>query len=242
MLTLSNISKSLGGKRILKNVSFNVAEGRIFGYLGPNGAGKTTTIRVIMGLYGRYEGTVLFGVPPSPTVDRRAIGFLHEDDGLYGARTLRENLHLYADIYGVDAHRAVREIEELLSMYDLSSVMDDKIAVFSQGMRRKAALVRALFHQPRLLVLDEPFNGLDPDMQVVARDHLLRLARERGTTVFFSSHNLYEVERICNTVAILQDGEIKLVEDVSRLRERSAHEEYGLEQIYMRIVKGRERQ
>jgi ABC-2 type transport system ATP-binding protein len=240
MLTLSNISKSLGGKRILRNVSFNVAEGRIFGYLGPNGAGKTTTIRVILGLYERYEGTILFGVPPAPAVDRRAIGFLHEDDGLYGARTLRENLRIYAEIYGVDAHRAGRVIEELLSLYDLSGVVDGKIATFSHGMRRKAAIVRAILHEPRLLVLDEPFNGLDPDMQVVARDHLVRLARERGTTVFFSSHNLYEVERICDTVAILQDGEIKLVEDVSNLRERSAHEEYGLEQIYMRIVKGRE--
>ncbi|HUV37528.1 MAG TPA: ABC transporter ATP-binding protein [Patescibacteria group bacterium] len=240
MLTLSNVSKSLGGKRILKNITFSVDEGRIFGYLGPNGAGKTTTIRIILGLYERYEGAVLFGVPPSPGVDKSAIGFLHEDDGLYGGRTLLENLRLYADIYRVDAFRAGRGIDELLSMYDLSGVKDEKISIFSHGMRRKAALVRAVFHEPRLLVLDEPFNGLDPDMQVVARDHLVRLARERGTTVFFSSHNLYEVERICDAVAIIRDGEIKLVEDMRRLRERSAHEDYGLEHIYMKIVKDRE--
>jgi ABC-2 type transport system ATP-binding protein len=236
MLVLENVSKSIGGKRILKNVSLTIDKGTIYGYLGPNGAGKTTTIRIILGLYEQFTGRVgLAGDPPTP-LDKSEVGFMLEDDGLYGNMTLRENLRLFAEIYMTDIARTKQRIDDLLARYGLREVENDRVSTFSHGMRRKSAFVRAVMHGPKLLVLDEPFNGLDPEMQATLREHLRHLVEDRGTTVFFSSHNLYEVDRLCDKIAIIKDGEIKLEEYVDRLRSNADNGDYNLERAYLRFV------
>lgn len=236
MLILENISKSINGKQILRNISFSVEQGQIFGYLGPNGAGKTTTIRIILGLYEQFTGEIKFNSNSAIKNQKKNLGFMLEDDGLYGNLTLLENLKLYAGIYNLDFKKTEKIIDELLLKFNLSASKDKKVSTFSHGMKQKAAFIRSIIHEPKLLILDEPFNGLDPDMQGVLRDHLLSLLKEKGTTIFFSSHNLYEVDRLCDKIAIIKDGEIKLEEDLHHLKSQSKNEEYSLEKIYFRHV------
>jgi ABC-2 type transport system ATP-binding protein len=184
MLVLENVSKSIDGMQILKNISFSVEQGQIFGYLGPNGAGKTTTIRTILGLYEQFAGKIKFNGDSSIENKKKDLGFMLEDDGLYGNLTLLENLRFYAKIYQLDFQKVKRTIDDLLLKFDLSARINKKVSTFSHGMKQKTAFIRSIIHEPKLLILDEPFNGLDPDMQGVLRDHLLYLLKEKGTTVF----------------------------------------------------------
>lgn len=170
ILRLEHVTKYLNGERVLSDVSFNVEAGSIFGYLGPNGAGKTTTIRILLGLYGNYTGTVTVAGEPLGEFDRSGIGFMLEDDGLYDHLTLIDNLKLYADIYRLDYRRVSERVDHLLTAFELRDVKGDRVRTFSHGMRQKAAFVRSILHGPRLLILDEPFNGMAPEMQHVLRE------------------------------------------------------------------------
>ncbi len=236
MLVVENISKSISGKQILKNISFNVDEGQIFGYLGPNGAGKTTTIRIILGLYDQFTGEIKFNGNLSFKDQKKNIGFMLEDDGLYGNLTLLENINFYLDIYELDPQKVKRTTDDLLLKFNLSEEQNSKVSTFSHGMKQKASFIRSIIHEPRLLILDEPFSGLDPDMQGILRDHLIYLMNEKGTTIFFSSHNLYEVDRLCDKIAIIKDGEIKLEEYLHKLKIQSENEDYNLEKVYFKYV------
>jgi ABC-type multidrug transport system ATPase subunit len=157
-----------------------------------------------------------------------------EDDGLYGNMSLFENIKYYLSLYNVDYDKIKSELTDMLKLFELYNVKDNKIASFSKGMKRKTSFIRAILHQPKLLILDEPFNGLDPAMQQIMRDKLLRMVRQRGTTVFISSHNLYEVERICDDIAIIKNGRIKIEGGLDRL----LSENYSnLEGLYLELCK-----
>lgn len=236
MLELKKVSKTLNGKHILHNISFSVEEGQIFGYLGPNGAGKTTTIRIILGLFKHDSGTIKFFGEPLTHHSKYKIGFMLEADGLYNNLTLMENLKLYAQIYGLDFENVRPEIDRLLTKFDLSGEKKHKVFTFSKGMRQKLSFIRSIIHNPKLLILDEPFSGLDPDMQAGIREYLLYLSKEKNVTIFFSSHNLYEVDRICDMIAIIKKGEIKLADDISNLKSSSENNKPSLEEIYFRAT------
>lgn len=212
VVAFSGVRKSLGGREILRGISFAVEEGDIFGYLGPNGAGKTTTIRILLGLLPPEAGEVhLFGRPADQKA-RRRVGFLLENDGLVDGLSAAENLRLFARLYGVQAPR----IEEFLDLVGLGGREREQVGKFSRGMRQRLALARALLHDPDLLVLDEPTAGLDPTGQMEVRD-LVRDLAAGGKTIFLSSHNLDEVERLCNRIALIHRGEIQLQGEVKEL-------------------------
>ncbi len=211
-LEFREVHKSLGGKPILRGISFSVYVGDVFGYLGPNGAGKTTTIRVLLDLLPPDGGEVwLFGRPSDPEA-RRRIGFVLENDGLFDGLTAAENLVLFARLYGVSRPK----VDELLELVGLGGKEGDRVGTFSKGMRQRLALARALLHDPELLVLDEPTAGLDPTGQMEVRE-LIRELAGGGKTVFLSSHNLDEVERLCNRIALIHRGEIRLQGDMREL-------------------------
>ena len=229
-VALTKVSKKLGNKEILRDISFAVEPGDIFGYLGPNGAGKTTTIRVIMGLFKPDSGKVSIMVEDVSRDEVRAkVGFVLEADGLYDNLTGYENLGYYCRIYGVAQIQAKVRIEEMLQLVNLSDRASDKVAAYSKGMRQKLALARAMVHEPELLILDEPTAGVDPSGQIEVRDIILNMAHKRGKTVFLSSHNLDEVQRICNRIALIDNGEIKLCGELEKLRREMGRREVVIE-------------
>jgi len=218
-IRLENIEKSLGNRKVLKGISFSVEMGDIFGYLGPNGAGKTTTIRIILGLFKADSGNLdVLGQDIESSETRRKIGFVLDLDGLYDGMTARENLIFYSRIYGMAM--AEEKIGQLLDMVELSDRGDDKVHTYSTGMRQRLALARSMVHDPEILVLDEPTSGVDPSGQIQIRKILLNMAHKENKTIILSSHNLDEVQRICNRIAIIDRGEIKLYGELEDLRKK----------------------
>jgi ABC-2 type transport system ATP-binding protein len=215
---LDKVCKSLGNRQILKDISLDVGRGSIFGFLGPNGAGKTTTIRIILGLFKPDSGTAeILGKNVATDASRQKTGFVLEADGLYDNNNARDNLSFYSRFYGLDTAVRNRRIEEVLRLVGLADRAGDKVSVYSKGMRQKLAIARAMVHEPELLVMDEPTSGVDPTGQVEVREIILNLARN-GKTVFLSSHNLDEVQRICDRVALVNRGEIRLQGSLAELR------------------------
>jgi len=218
-ISLENVKKSLGNREILKDISFKVNTGDIFGYLGPNGAGKTTTIRIILGLYRADSGNLdVMGHDVSNNEIRRKIGFVLDLDGLYDGMTARENLIFYSRIYEMDI--AEERIGQLLDMVELTGRGDDRVHTYSTGMRQRLALARSMLHDPEVLVLDEPTSGVDPSGQIQIRKILLNMAHKDNKTIILSSHNLDEVQRICNRIAIIDRGEIRLYGELEDLRKK----------------------
>jgi ABC-2 type transport system ATP-binding protein len=208
-LSLSHVSKKLGGRQVLTDVSFGVEPGDIFGYLGPNGAGKTTSIRVLLGLLQPDAGrATVLGCDATVDATRQHVGFVLEADGLYENLSARDNLAYYARIYGIPQSSA--RIDQVLTLVKLQDRSRDKVGIYSKGMRQRLALARALLHNPDILILDEPTAGVDPSGQIEVRQLVLDMAGKQGKTILLSSHNLDEVQRICSRVALIDRGLIKL--------------------------------
>jgi ABC-2 type transport system ATP-binding protein len=216
-ISIENVKKTLGNREVLKGISFTVEMGDIFGYLGPNGAGKTTTIRILLGLFQANSGKLeILGQNINLSETRKKIGFVLDYDGLYDNMTAEENLEYYSQIYGLFKVRG--RINELLDMVDLGDRAKDRVGTYSKGMRQRLALARAMVHDPEVLVLDEPTTGVDPSGQIEMRQIMLDVARKKNKTIFLSSHNLDEVQRICNRIALIDRGEIKLYGELESLR------------------------
>ena len=218
MLEVRNLTKRFKERTALDNISLQVGEGEVFGYLGPNGSGKTTTMRVLLGLLEPTAGeALLWGKRASHSPEVRGrTGVLLEADGLYPRLTAYDNLDYFARLYSVPDREP--RIARLLDFAGLASRSRDKVGSFSRGMRRKLGLVRALLHSPDLLMLDEPSAGLDPEAQKMVRDLIVTLSSEAQITVFLSSHDLDEVQRICGRVAILQHGRIRVCDTLKALQ------------------------
>jgi ABC-2 type transport system ATP-binding protein len=216
---IDKIKKTLGTRQILKGISFDVESGDIFGYLGPNGAGKTTTIRILLGLLQADSGKVeVLGRNIGSAGTRLKIGFSLDPDGLYDAMTALENLRFYADIYGISD--ASEQIRKMLGLVGLADRTNDRVGTYSKGMRQRLSLARAMVHNPEVLILDEPTAGVDPSGQIEIRKILLDLAHTEKKTVLLSSHNLDEVQRICNRIALIDRGDIKLYGELEDLRQK----------------------
>ncbi|HEY4662947.1 MAG TPA: ABC transporter ATP-binding protein [Candidatus Humimicrobiaceae bacterium] len=219
VISIENIKKTLGNREILKGISFTVERGDIFGYLGPNGAGKTTTIRILLGLFQADSGKLdILGQDISLSETRRKIGFVLDSDGLYESMTAEENMMYYSQIYGLP--NAGERIDKLLRMMDLEDRCKDKVGTYSRGMRQRLALARSLVHNPEVLILDEPTAGVDPSGQIEIRQIMLDIVHKENKTIFLSSHNLDEVQRICNRIALIDRGEIKLYGELENLRQK----------------------
>ena len=210
MIEVKNVSKRFKETAALDNVTLSVGEGEVFGYLGPNGSGKTTTMRLLLGLMEPTSGeALLWGQRAADSQEvRRRTGVLLEADGLYPRLSAYDNLDYFARLYSVPDREP--RIATLLDFTGLTPRSRDRVGSFSRGMRRKLGLVRALLHSPDLLMLDEPSAGLDPEAQKMVRDLIVTLSSEAQITVFLSSHDLDEVQRICGRVAILRHGRIQV--------------------------------
>jgi ABC-2 type transport system ATP-binding protein len=227
-ITLAEVNKKLGHREVLKSVSFAVEPGDIFGYLGPNGAGKTTTIRIILGLFRPDAGKVsLLGQDVTVDETRKHVGFVLESDGLYDNMSAYENITYYAQVYGVSKTAAMTE--RVIGLVRLTDRARDKVSAYSKGMRQRLALARAMVHNPDILILDEPTAGVDPSGQIEVRQIILDMAHKEGKTIFLSSHNLDEVQSICNRIALIDRGEIKLYGELDQLQRRMGRGEVMIE-------------
>jgi len=218
VIEITNLSKYYGRSMGIEDISFEVSQGDIFGFIGPNGAGKSTTIRILLNLiFPTSGGGRIFEmdmVKDSKKI-RSRIGYVPSDANLYDRMKVHEFLKYSADFYKV--YNSGQKIQELAEIFDLD--LSRKIPELSMGNKKKVAIVQALVHQPALLILDEPTTGLDPLIQ--ARFfNLLREQNNKGTTIFFSSHNLAEVQTFCKTVAIIREGKIINVEEIAALRKK----------------------
>lgn len=229
-ISIENVKKTLGNREVLKGISFSVEMGDIFGYLGPNGAGKTTTIRILLGLLQANSGKLdILGKDINLSETRRKIGFILDSDGLYDSMTAEENLVYYSKIYGLP--KPGERIDELLGMMNLGDRAKDRVSTYSRGMRQRLALARAMVHNPEVLVLDEPTAGVDPSGQIEIRQIMLNIAHKENKTIFLSSHNLDEVQRICNRIALIDRGEIKLYGELESLRQKMGRDVVVIETV-----------
>src|SRR5947208_9688989 len=207
MLTARNLTKVIGKRTIVDSVSFSLQPGEIFGFLGPNGAGKTTTIRMLVGLIRPTAGTVHicgFDIRRQFEHAMRNVGCIVENPDLYRFMTGRENLEHFARMLGVGRS----EIERVAALVALAHRLDQRVGTYSLGMRQRLGIAQALLGDPKLLILDEPANGLDPAGIREIRELLRRLASERQMSIFISSHLLAEIELTCDRVAIIHKGRI----------------------------------
>ncbi|TGY39730.1 ABC transporter ATP-binding protein [Clostridium sartagoforme] len=213
VLEVENLKKSLGKREIIKNISFSIEEGEIFGFLGPNGAGKTTTIRMLVGLIHPNEGSIkICGYDLKKDTEKalKEVGAVVENPELYKYLTGRENLMQIARIRKIPK----KSVEETIKLVGLENRIDDKVRKYSLGMKQRLGLAASLLSNPKLLILDEPTNGLDPSGILDFREVVKKAAKEKGMAVFISSHILSEVQHLCDRVAFINHGTIKSVENV----------------------------
>jgi len=217
-IEINNLTKYYGKARGIIDVSLEVAEGEIFGFIGPNGAGKSTTIRLLCSLIYPTEGSAtIFGkdvIKHGPEV-RRDIGYLPGEVFYYDRMKVKDLLKYSASFYKKDCTKRMHELAEIMEL-DLTRRIDE----LSYGNKKKVGIVQGLLHQPKLLLLDEPTSGLDPLMQQKFFN-LIREENERGVTIFFSSHILAEVQRMCGRVAIIREGEVVKIEDIETLQDEN---------------------
>jgi ABC-2 type transport system ATP-binding protein len=220
-------------KIALKGLNLRVHAGEVFGFLGPNGAGKTTMMNVLLGYVNPSGGEAfLFDVNVREPIARQRIGYLPELTYYYKFLTAEELLRFYARIFGIPKAETEKRIDQLLKLVELDHARKRPIRTYSKGMQQRAGLAQALINNPDLLLLDEPTSGLDPLGRMKVREIIQRL-RNEGKTVFFSSHELGEVETVCDRIAILHEGELKIEGRVSDLVKQY---QCDLEQIFLKIV------
>ena len=227
MLHLSGITKNYGTRRVLDDVTFDVAPGRLTGFVGGNGAGKTTTMRIILGVLARDGGDVTLNGTPVTTADRRRFGYMPEERGLYPKMKVLEHIVYLARLHGFSKTDAAARATTLLEELGLGERLGDNVETLSLGNQQRAQIAAALVHDPEVLILDEPFSGLDPlAVDVVA--NVLQTRAAQGTSVLFSSHQLDVVERLCDDLVIIASGTIRAAGTRDGLRAEHATRRYEL--------------
>jgi ABC-2 type transport system ATP-binding protein len=206
-LVIDSIHKSFGPITALDGVSFTVEPGRIFGLIGSNGAGKTTSMRIVLDILRPDAGRVTWQGVDNDRLPRRTWGYLPEERGLYTRMKVIDVLNFFAELYGVPAARATAEIEDWLERFRVPEYRDRKVEELSKGNQQKIQFIAAIVHDPEVLIMDEPFSGLDPVNAVLLKEAFLAM-RDRGKTLIFSTHQMEQVEELCESVAIIDHGRL----------------------------------
>ena len=237
-IKLENVNKSFGTIQAVKNLNLQIDAGIVFGFLGPNGSGKSTTMKMMLGLLKADSGKLnVYGIDVSsnPWEVKKIVGYVPESPRLYEFLTGLEYLDFIADIYGLTAETKKTRIEEYLEAFDLENRENEMISGYSHGMKQKIALIAALIHKPKLLILDEPLGGLDPKSAKIVKDLLHKLARD-GVTTIMSTHVLEIADAVCDRIAIMYQGS-KLAEGKpAELRKEAKMPDSSLEEIFLKLT------
>lgn len=233
MLSIQNFSKTYkGGKKAVTDLSLEIKAGDIYGFIGHNGAGKTTTIKAVAGIIDFEEGEILVdgvSVREDPMECKRRIAYIPDNPDLYEHLTGIQYLNFIGDIFAVNGNDREERIRKYGDAFELTPVLGDLITSYSHGMKQKLAIISALLHKPKLLILDEPFVGLDPKASVLLKEIMREVCAEGGA-IFFSTHVLEVAEKLCNKVAIIKQGRLVIsgrTEDIVR--------DKTLEELFMQI-------
>ncbi|MGD9382350.1 MAG: ABC transporter ATP-binding protein [Candidatus Thorarchaeota archaeon] len=237
-VSMRNVVKSFGELIAVNDVSFEVQEGEIFGILGPNGAGKTTAIKVLMGLLDADSGLAhVFGISSKedPIGVKRIVGYVPEEQQLYESLTPREMFEFIASVREIPEEKASKRVKEFVHALDFEKYYDAMVVTLSQGNKQKAMLIAALLHKPKLLILDEPFSGLDVRTASIMKD-VIKIHTENGGSVLLSTHIMEVAEAMCDRVGILDEGKLVAVGTLEELRGVSKREGATLEKVFLALT------
>lgn len=221
---VSHVSKSFGQVKAVDDVSFNVRQGEIFGLLGPNGAGKTTTIRIMLDVFKADSGEVSILGGPMTEAKKNEIGYMPEERGLYQDVALERCLMYLASLKNMDRNVAKERLDDYLDRFDLAEHRKKKVKELSKGMQQKAQIIATLLHDPKLIIVDEPFSGLDPVNTRMVKD-LLEQIHQQGKTIIMSTHQMHQVEELCDRILLVNHGRVVLYGELEDIRRQfSGHE------------------
>lgn len=227
IIEIKNVSKSFGEKVALENVSLEIPEGKIFGLLGPNGAGKTTLIRIINRITIPTSGQVLFQGKPITQSDVERIGYMPEERGLYRKMKVGEQAMYFAQLKGMSKADAQASLKEWFERFGIQKWWNKKVEELSKGMAQKVQFITTVVHNPKLLILDEPFSGFDPVNAEIVRREILRL-KEEGSTIILSTHDMSSVEELCDNLALINNSHVVITGGVDEIRRQFGKNEVEL--------------
>ncbi|MGX9756186.1 ABC transporter ATP-binding protein [Clostridioides difficile] len=233
MLKINNVSKSYKNKKVVNNISFEVNDGEIFGFIGHNGAGKTTTIKAIVGIHDFEGGEILINsksIKKQSVECKKEMAYIPDNPDLYEALTGIQYLNFIADIFEVDKNEREELIKYYSNKFEINKALGDLISSYSHGMKQKLAIISALIHNPKTLILDEPFVGLDPKASFILKEIMKEFCK-KGGCIFFSTHVLEVAEKICDKIAIIKDGNIIAYGTTEEVKGNNS-----LENIFMELI------
>lgn len=242
MIEIINLTKEYNNSKVkaVDNISFEVKGGEIFGFLGPNGAGKSTTIKCLTGILPFSEGHIKIcgvDIKEEPVKAKTNIGYVPDEHIIYEGLTGLEYISFIADVFSVPIKERKERIEKYAKLFEMQSNLNNKMSSYSHGMKQKISLISALVHEPKVWVLDEPMTGLDPQSSYNLKQLMAEHAKQ-GNVVFFSSHVLDVVQKVCTKVAIIDKGKLITVCDMKELKEKRA--DMSLEELFLNLTKNNE--
>jgi len=226
-LQIENVTKSFENKLALNNISFQIEQGKIYGLLGPNGAGKTTLIRIITQIFFPDSGRITIHNETLAPSHLNSIGYMPEERGLYKKMKVGEHLEYFAKLRKLNKETYKQQIDYYIQKFDISTWLNKEISDLSKGMQQKVQFIATLIHQPKLLILDEPFSGLDPINSEIIKQEILEL-NQQGTTIIFSTHRMENVEEICNDIILINQGNIILEGNVNDIKQKFKNNVYKI--------------
>lgn len=227
MIQLTNLNKTFGQNSAVSNMNMTLTEGKVMGLIGQNGAGKTTTFRMLLNFIKPTSGTITWNDQPITQNDKQRIGFLPEERGLYQKRTVEEQILYFAELHGMKRSDARVALKDWMKRLDVVGKVSDKVQSLSKGNAQKVQMIASLIFEPSLLILDEPFSGLDPVNTSLMMDEIIRL-RDNGAMIIFSSHDMNNVTKISDDLTMLKRGKIVLQGPVQNIREQ-----FGRTRVYV---------
>lgn len=228
LLNIQQVTKRYATKTAVNNLSLTIPQGVIFGLLGPNGAGKTSLIRMITGITGPDEGQILFQGRPFRENDQHTIGYMPEERGLYKKMKIGEQLQYLLQLKGMDAGKAAESLDYWLGRLEIAAWKNRKVEELSKGMQQKIQFIATIAHQPKLIILDEPFSGLDP-LNSKLVEEIIHELRAAGATILFSTHRMEQVEQLCDEIALINKGRVVLEGNVKTIRKQYRKSVYNLQ-------------
>jgi len=235
MLEIKNVSKSYDGKKkAIDQINLSIEPGEIYGFIGHNGAGKTTLLKSIAGILSFDEGEINihgYSIKKNPLQAKKLMAYIPDNPDIYESLSARQYLDFIADVFEIDLEKRNQRIEQYANMFEMTDRLNDPISEFSHGMKQKTVIMGALIHEPKVLLLDEPFVGLDPKASFLLKEVFHHLC-EKGSLIFFSTHVLEVAEKLCDKVAIIKNGNI-----VTNGPTNTVIEDDSLENIFMELLK-----